>query len=148
MFGSRIPRPVHTTGSLLIMRLITTIALSLLLVFGVASTSHTEVNGGNGPSAAAVGLALSGDDGAIGSTGQEQITSASVGTGTLTGPALCALGILCGLTAMVLFLRILHCPVRSPSLRACSRLPALLTPSGAQPHATAFSLTQLGLSRT
>ena len=69
------------------------------------------------------------------------------GPDALVGAALCILGVLCGLTVMVV-LRGLWRRRIPPVLGDGPRMPSLLPAPAARAHPIVFSLTQLGLSRT
>ena len=69
------------------------------------------------------------------------------GPNAVVGAALCMLGVLCGLTFMVV-LRGLWRRRMPPVLGDGPRMPSLLPAPAARAHPIVFSLTQLGLSRT
>lgn len=137
-----------TSERLLIMRLITTVALSLLLLFGIAATSHSEAEGIPPAQFASAGVVDFADSAGIPDLGSTQVFAISDGSNALLGAALCALGILCGLTAIVLLLRPLWTPRMSHVL--CAKRSAVPPPGafGARTHTTALSLIHLGVSRT
>lgn len=144
--------PVRRFGDvkeqLLIMRLITTVALSLLLLFGMAATSHSEAEGITPAQFASSGVVGFADSAEIPDLGSTQPFATADGSNALLGAALCALGILCGLTAIVLLLRLLWTPRMSHAL--CVKRSAVppLGAFGARTHTTALSLIHLGVSRT
>lgn len=140
----RISRSAETNESLLIMRLITNVALSLLLIFGIAAMTHSDTDGAGAAQRASTGFVHSTDSATVAGQDQEQILT----TPAIMEAALCALGILCGLTALVLILRVLRRPRISSILHAGPLFFPSMTASGARPRATALSLIQLGLSRT
>lgn len=133
----------------LIMRLITSVGLALLLMLGLAATSHTEADGST-----PVPLVISGlMDPHVGPATDVPVEHEAVAGGVASGPnvlvgaALCALGVLCGLTFMVV-LRGLWRRRMPPVLSDGPRMPSLLPAPAARAHPVVFSLTQLGLSRT
>ncbi|WP_217183889.1 hypothetical protein [Streptomyces sp. AC495_CC817] len=97
-------------GRLVIMRLITTVALALLLAFGAVSTAHGSAEGLD------AGVTLSTDVAVVDVTAAGADTFAvadAAWTAPFTEAALCVLGILCGLVAVVL-LRRRHRPATLP----------------------------------
>lgn len=155
-----IHRSAGTNDRLMIMRLITTVSLALLLLFALAATAHGESGAAGTGSVAATtsvaatsattpGAADSGatDSGAASAQAALQIVATTPGTNALTGVALCALGVLCGLAALLLLSRVLQRPGRSPLVR--TRADAHSSPlHSSPPRVTALSLTRIGLSRT
>ncbi|GEK86576.1 hypothetical protein [Microbacterium aerolatum] len=144
--------PVRRFGDLkdqlLIMRLIITVALSLLLLFGMATTSHSDAEGITPAQFTSSGVVDFADSAEIPDLGSTQPFAISDGSNALLGAAVCALGILCGLTAIVLLLRPLWTPRMSHVL--CAKRSAIppLGAFGARTHTTALSLIHLGVSRT
>ncbi len=140
----RIPDPTRTHKQLLIMRLITSIGLSLLLLFSVAATTgHTDTQNGE-----KVPFAMTEFDGAGVDPSTQQIVTVPGDVNASLGVALCALGILCGLTAIILVLRLFWSPQLASPLRAGPRPLARASVFTSPLRTTALSLTQLGLSRT
>ncbi|MBS1674677.1 MAG: hypothetical protein JSS74_12025 [Actinobacteria bacterium] len=134
---------------LMIMRLITSIGLSLLLILGVAATSHGEA-GTSATSAVASSSAVASADDLDAEVVRDQIPviGGSEGSNLLLSGALCTLGVLCGLAVAILLLRMLWRP-QSLILRATDlRDVFAMVASTASPRLTRVSLTQLGLSRT
>lgn len=130
------------------MRLITSIGLSVLLIFGVAATAHGEFDSIGVGASTAADLVGSPDETALVDPDESEVVASPSGTNALVGAALCALGILCGLTALLLLLRVLWQPPLSSLLRAEPRFGTPPTAPIVRPRATAITLTQLGLSRT
>lgn len=148
LLSFRIPRSTESKERLLIMRLITSIGLSLLLIFGAAATAHGDFDvAGVGNSVATEFVDTSGSTALVDSDNGEAAVILS-GEGSLVGAALCALGVLCGLAALIVLLRALWRPRLSPLGRAGPRLAPPLTTPVVSARASAVSLTQLGLSRT
>ncbi|PRB12102.1 hypothetical protein CQ042_16045 [Microbacterium sp. MYb62] len=150
----------------MIMRLITTACLALLLLFAFAVTAHGDAGeNGAAPSLAAASIEAFDDAVAAGNAAsvdnaaavdsaaavdQDQTPAALPATGTsaLAGAALCILGVLCGLAAMLLLSRVLRRPGQRSTLREKPHaLPSALA-APMHPRVTAISLIQLGLSRT
>lgn len=148
-----------------IMRLITTASLALLLLFAFTVTAHGDAGeNGAAPSLAAASIeafddAVAADNAGVDNAAavenvaavdQDQTPAALPATGTsaLAGAALCILGVLCGLAAMLLLFRVLRRPGQLSTLREKPHaLPSALAAS-MHPRVTAISLIQLGLSRT
>ena len=148
-----IHRSTATRDRPVIMRLITTVSLALLLLFAFAVTAHGDAGeNGAAPSLAAVAIDAF-DDAAFESTGeldevQTQVALPSTGTSALVGTALCVLGVLCGLAAMLLLSRVLRRPGQPSTIRESSHTLPSVPASPLHPRVTAVSLIQLGLSRT
>ena len=147
--SARTPRSVTLNEQLLIMRLITSVGLALLLMLGLAATAHTEADGST-----PVPLVISGlmdphvEPVADAPAEHEAVAGGGFsGSNALVGAALCMLGVLCGLTFMVV-LRGLWRRRMPPVLGDGPRRPSLLPAPAARAHPIVFSLTQLGLSRT
>lgn len=122
------------------MRIISALALALLLVTGVAVASHAEEAGAApAPVAAAVDTAAT--------ASQVEAGTAPVLPDGAIGSALCLLGALCGLVIALLVRRARHRrPAPTTARRSASF--ALPIPRGPSPRATGPTLAQLGLSRT
>jgi len=142
--AARTQSAVTLSERLLITRIITSVALALLLVVGAWMATHAEPEAAPPASSSVTGHA----DAHIAPI----IADASVIEQGTTSPALlgvgvCVLGVLCGLL-LILVNRWLH-RVRRPQPDR-SRLPLLRTllPASAPPRTGALSLTQLSVSRT
>lgn len=132
----------------LIMRLITTASLALLLLFAFAVTAHGDAGEtGAAPSLAAESVD-SFDDTAAGDQAQTLTASPAAGTSALAGVALCVLGVLCGLAAVLLLSHVLRRPGPLAALRERLRALPAAPASAAHSLATATSLIRLGVSRT
>ncbi|WP_146113907.1 MULTISPECIES: hypothetical protein [unclassified Microbacterium] len=149
-----------------IMRLITTASLALLLLFALTATAHGDAGeNGAAPSLAAASIeafddaVAVGDAAAVDSTAavenaaavdQDQTPAALPATGmsALAGAAVCILGVLCGLAAMLLLSRVLRRPGQLSTLREKPHARPSAPASPVHPRVTAISLIQLGLSRT
>lgn len=133
------------------MRLITSLGLSLLLLLGLSSTTHSEAEWSAPVSPAAAGLTdphfLELPAGTPVAAQAAVTDGAPAGSNALVGAALCVFGVLCGLTFMVALRRVWHRRM-PPVLGAAPRMPSLIPASAAQAYPIVFSLTQLGLSRT
>ncbi|MGX5769783.1 hypothetical protein ACWKWN_03420 [Microbacterium trichothecenolyticum] len=143
---ARTPQAGMLTERLLIMRLITSIALALLLMLGIAASGHAEGDGEGGiPLITAVmdpHVDSAASDAAPGA-----VMESSPANRLLGGVALCVLGVLCGLVAFLLarairLRRLFSVLTRAP--RPPVRPLALIT----LPRATTPTLPELGLSRT
>ena len=153
-----IHRSTATRDRPVIMRLITTVSLALLILFAFAVTPHGDAGeNGAAPSLAAVAIDAfddtAFDDTAIEGTGEldevrTQVALPSTGTSALVGTALCVLGVLCGLAAMLLLSRVLQRAGQLSILRESSHTLPSVPASPLHPCVTAVSLIQLGLSRT
>lgn len=151
-----IHRSTATVDRPVIMRLITT--ASLLLLFAFAVTAHGDATeNAAAPSLAAAAIAAFDDDAAFNDTAfdgaevgevQTQAALPITGTNALVGAALCALGVLCGLAAMLLLSRVLRRPGQLSTLQERPHTPPSVPASLLRPCVTAVSLIQLGLSRT
>lgn len=135
---------------LLIMRLITSVGLALLLALGLAATAHTDMDGT--PPVALVGTDFIDPHvvpahAVVGSNEAVADVSSSP-SDVLLGTALCAFGVLCGLTLMVA-LRSVWRRCRRPQICLTTRmlLPLPVSPV-ARLHAISLPLTRLGISRT
>jgi len=129
---------------LLITRIITSVALALLLIVGAWMATHAE------PEAAAPTVS------SVTEHVDAHIAPIAAGTpiidqGTtspaLLGVAVCVLGVLCGLL-LVVVTRWLHRTRRPQPERELMPLLRALLPTPAPPRAAAFTLTQLSISRT
>lgn len=130
------------------MRLITTASLALLLLFAFAATAHGDAGEtGTAPSVTA-GSADSFDDAPAVDQAQATAAAPSTGTNALVGMALCVLGVLCGLAAVLLLSSMLRRPARLAILRERAHSSPSAPASAAHPRATAISLIRLGVSRT
>lgn len=130
------------------MRLITSVGLALLLMLGLAATTHLEQGGSAPVPLSMTGLVDPHVEPAQHSAADEQTTPGMwVDSDELLGGVLCAFGLLCGLTLMVLIRRSLQ-RTPPPTLGRAARAPTLFSTTGAHAHPVVFSLTQLGLSRT
>lgn len=145
----RIPGSARTHERLLIMRLITSIGLALLLLFGVTATmGHTDSRGGENVPVAVTGHDSPAVDSPAADPSPQQIIALPGDMNASLGVALCALGILCGLTAIILIVRLLWSSQLASPLRDGPRPLPRSSVFASPPRTTAFSLTQLGLSRT
>lgn len=131
------------------MRLITSIGLSLLLLCGItATTGHADAVGSATLPASTTGPQSSVVDAPVVDLAQQHVIALPGGANPAAGIALCALGILCGLTAFILVLRLIWgTQLASPSRsgpRPIPRVSVFATPL----RTTAFSLIQLRVSRT
>lgn len=145
----RTSRSATLNEQLLIARLITSVVLALLLIFGAAVSAHTEQEG-----AASASLLLSGvidphiEPATDASAAPEVVVAgSSSGSSALVDAALCVFGILCWLTFMVV-MRKLWRRRMSPVLGDAPRMRSLLPASAVRAHPVVLSLTQLSLSRT
>lgn len=129
---------------LLITRIITSVALALLLIVGAWMATHAE------PEAAAPTVS------SVTEHVDAHIAPIAAGTpiidqGTtspaLLGVAVCVLGMLCGLL-LVVVTRWVHRTRRPQPERELLPLLRVLFPAPAPPRAAAFTLTQLSISRT
>ena len=148
-----IHRSTATVDQPVIMRLITTVSLALLLLFAFAVTAHGDAGeNGAAPSLAAAAIDAFDDTAAIddAEVGEAQAQAALrvAVTSTLVGAALCILGVLCGLAAMLLLSRVLGRPGQFSTLRETPRALRSDPASPLHPCGTAVSLIRLGLSRT
>lgn len=131
------------------MRLITSIGLSLLLLFGItATTGHADTGGSWIGSVATTGSHSSVVDEPVIDLAPQHVIAFPGGTTPSLGIALCALGILCGLAAIILFLRLLWCTRLASPPRSVPRAIHCVSVFTAPPRATACSLIQLSVSRT
>ncbi|AZS42000.1 hypothetical protein CVS54_03362 [Microbacterium oxydans] len=149
-----IHRSTATVDQPVIMRLITTVSLALLLLFAFAVTAHGDAGeNGAAPSLAAAAIDAFDDTAAIGADAETDEAQAQAAlpvavTSTLVGAALCILGVLCGLAAMLLLSRVLGRPGQFSTLRETPRALRSDPASPLHPCGTAVSLIRLGLSRT
>ena len=153
-----IHRSTATVDRPVIMRLITTASLALLLLFAFAVTAHGDAGeNAAAPSLAAAAIAAFDDtaafddaafDGAEVGEVQTQAALPITGTSAFVGAALCVLGVLCGLAAMLLLSRVLRRPGQLSTLQERPHTPPSAPASPLHPCVTAVSLIQLGLSRT
>lgn len=136
-----IHRSTATVDQPVIMRLITTVSLALLLLFAFAVTAHGDAGeNGAAPSLAAAAIDAFDDTAAIGADAETDEAQAQAAlpvavTSTLVGAALCILGVLCGLAAMLLLSRVLGRPGQFSTLRRhrarCAQIRLLpCTPAG------------------
>lgn len=147
--SARTPRSTTLNEQLLIMRLITSVGLALLLMLGLAATGHTEADGSTPAPLVISGLMDPHVEPVADAPAEHEAVAGAVASGpdALVGAALCILGVLCGLTFMVV-LRGLWRRRIPPVLGDGPRMPSLLPAPAARAHPIVFSLTQLGLSRT
>ena len=131
------------------MRLITSVGLALLLMLGLAVTGHTEADGSTPVPLVISGLMDPHAAPVAGAPVEHEAVVGGVASGpnALVGAALCMLGVLCGLTFMVV-LRGLWRRRMPPVLGDGPRMPLLLAAPAVRAHPVVLSLTQLGLSRT
>lgn len=143
-------RSAALNEQMLIMRIITSVGLALLLMFGLAATAHSEST-----ASTTLPLVVSGisdphvETSRDASPGEYAAVTGDTGSGSdaLIGAALCVFGLLCGLTFVVL-LRKSWQQRMPPALGSEPRVTSLLPASAARANPVVFSLTQLGLSRT
>ena len=129
---------------LLITRIITSVALALLLIVGAWMASHTEPEAG-APASSSVAEHV--DAHIAPSTSGVPVIDQGTTTPTLMGVAVCVLGVLCGLL-LVAVNRWLHRTRKPQPERSLLPLLRALLPAPALPRAGALSLTQLSVSRT
>lgn len=133
----------------MIMRLISIIGLTLLLVFAVGATAHGSADAASAGTSSVAGDTAVADGAAVTS---DASAPPSVGSAPQYDPAagvlLCVLGILCGLVAAILVHRLVW---RRSLLLGCLRV-ALATIGAtarqAPPRPSSLSLTTLSISRT
>lgn len=142
--AARTQKAVILSERLLITKIITSVALALLLIVGAWMATHTET-GTVAPTASSVTehvdahiAPLAADAPAI-----DQGAAAPA----LLGVAVCVLGVLCGLLLVVVNRWLLGARRPQPEPGLSLLLRALL-PAPAPPRAAAFTLTQLSISRT
>lgn len=139
--ATRTQDAVILSERLLITRIITSVALALLLVVGAWMATHTEPDA-VAPTASSV--TVHGDAHiAAGTPVIDQGTTSP----TLLGVAACVLGVLCGLL-LIVATRWVHRTRRPQPERGLLPLLRALLPAPAPPRAAAFTLTQLSISRT
>lgn len=140
MSAARTHEAVILSERLLITRIITSVALALLLVVGAWMATHTEPQVA-APAASTVTEHV-GAPIAAGAPVIDQGTSS-----TVLGVAVCVLGVLCGLL-LVVVTRWVHRTRQPQPERGLLPLPRALLPAPAPPRLTASTLTQLSISRT
>lgn len=156
VFPAQASRSAVLGERLLITKLITSACLALLLVLGLAATSHIEMGGSIGsPMATDVVGSDSRSNGAVvaqraatddlGGVSSQAVVSFQ--SDALLGAAMCALGILCSL-AFIVLLRRLWRRTRPSPLGIMPRVISEVFPSSARMYPRSLLLTQLGLSRT
>lgn len=129
---------------LLITKIITSVALAFLLLLGAWVSTHSEEKPG---APVPVGVELI--DSHVESVAPvvQDIASTRVGTDSLLGVGICALGVLCGLLLVLIVTRWFHSRGRAIEARAPLVLARALLPAPALPREAALSLTQLSISR-
>jgi hypothetical protein len=126
---------------MLITRLIINLGLALLLVVGAAASAHPEQS-----SVPAAGQAAVSSASDVTST-DEALQGSSQGSDLAISAAICALGVLCGLTLLAAVRNSLRSPGDSP----LQRRRRVATHDTAHPRlfaARTLTLFQLGVSRT
>lgn len=151
----RIQRSAEPNTRLLIIRLITSTALALLVFFALTATAHsdlasTETAGLSALSSAAssADFADSADSAELVDSDRETPLASANDANVLVEAAVCVLGVLCGLTAMIVLWRTLRARdlLSAPSSLECF-VPtpvALVT----RPRVSMVSLALLSVSRT
>lgn len=142
--AARTQDAVILSERLLITRIITSVALALLLVVGVWMATHTEPEAA-APSASSVSEHVDAHIAPI--AAGAQVIDQGATSPTLLGVAMCVLGVLCGLL-LVVVTRWLHRTRRPQPERELLPLLRALLPTPAPPRVHAFTLTQLSISRT
>ena len=129
---------------LLITRIITSVVLALLLIVGAWLATHTEPEVA-APTASSVAEHVDAHIAPI-AAGTQVIDQGTMSPAIL-GVAVCVLGVLCGLL-LVVVTRWMHRTRRPQPTQGLLPLLRALLPTPAAPRATAFTLTQLSISRT
>lgn len=142
--AARTQDAVILSERLLITRIITSVALALLLIVGAWMATHTEPETA-APPASSVAEHVDAHIAPI--AAGTPVMDQGTGSPTLLGVAVCVLGVLCGLLLVVVN-RWLHRARRPQPERGLSPLLRALLPAPAPPRAVAFTLTQLSISRT
>lgn len=146
---ARTSRSVTLNERVLILRLITSVGLALLLMLGLAATAHSDLEAAVPTSFVASGLTDTHVEPLTHPTAEDEAAAGDSRSesNALVGAALCVLGVLCGLTFIVVLRRLWRRRI-PPVLVESPRMLSILPASGARAHPIVFSLTQLGLSRT
>ncbi|WP_251454395.1 hypothetical protein [Microbacterium sp. Marseille-Q6648] len=142
--AARTQDAVILSERLLITRIITSVALALLLIVGAWMATHTEPEAA-APTASSVTEHVDAHIAPI-AAGAPVIDQGTTSP-TLLGVAACVLGVLCGLL-LIVATRWVHRTRRPQPERGLLPLLRALLPAPAPPRAAAFSLTQLSISRT
>ena len=129
---------------LLITRIITSVALALLLIVGAWMAAHTEPEAA-APTASSVTEHMDAHIAPI-AAGTPVIDEGTTSP-TLLGVAVCVFGVLCGLL-LVVVTRWVHRTRQPQPERGLLPLLRALVPAPAPRRVVAFTLTQLSISRT
>ncbi len=142
--AARTQDAVILSERLLITRIITGVALALLLIVGAWMATHIEP-AATPPTASSTTEQMDAHIAPI-ATGAP-VTDQGTTSPTLQGIAVCVLGVLCGLLLVVMN-RWLHRTPRPQPESGLLPLLRVLSPAPSPPRAAAFTLTQLSISRT
>jgi len=142
--ATRTQDAVILSERLLVTRIITSVGLALLLIVGAWMSTHTEPEAA-APTTSSVTEHMDAHIAPI-AAGTPVIDQGTTNS-TLLGVAVCVLGVLCGLL-LVAVTRWLHRTRQPQPERGLLPLLRVLLPAPAPPRVAAFTLTQLGISRT
>ena len=143
--------PVSTQPStilserLMITKIITGVTLAFFLILGAWVSTHSYQEAG-APAPVGVELIDSHVEGPAPSV--QTIVSTYLGTNSLLGVGVCALGVLCGVLLVLIVSRWFHSRGRPIYVRRPLASTRVLLATSTPPRKAALSLTQLSISRT
>jgi hypothetical protein len=146
VFPARSVKSALLSERLLKTRLLTSVGLALLLLLGVAVSTHGEMDMASDPRSLSASVSPHIDAAGV-DAGHEATAVTMSESGALVGAALCVFGMLCGLTLLVFARRLLSRRIPT-TVGVSARLTLMLPAVAARRHAAVRSLTQLGISRT
>lgn len=149
----RIQRSAEPNTRLLIIRLITSTALALLVFFALTATAHsdlasTETAGLSALSSATNSTASSADSAELADPDQATPLASANDANALVEAAVCVLGVLCGLTAMIVLWRTLRARDLFSAPSSLERFVPTPVALVTRPRVSMVSLALLSVSRT
>lgn len=145
----RIQRSAEPNTRLLIIRLITSTALALLVFFALTATAHSDLASTETAGLSALSsTASSADSAELADSDQATPLASANDANALVEAAVCVLGVLCGLAAMIVLWRTLRARdlLTAPSsLTLSAPTPVTLV---TRPRVSMVSLALLSVSRT
>ena len=130
---------------ILIMKIVTSEVLAFLLIVGAWVSTHSDQEAS---APVPIGVELIDAHVEAPAAAAPTIVSTSLGTDSLLGVGMCALGVMCGLLLVLIASRWFHSGGRPVYARLPLALTRVLLSTPALPRKAALSLTQLNISRT
>lgn len=145
----RIQRSAEPNTRLLIIRLITSTALALLVFFALTATAHSDLASTETAGLSALSsTASSADSAELADPDQATPLASANGANALVEAAICVLGVLCGLAAMIVLWRTLRARDLLSAPSSLERFVPTPVALVTRPRVSMVSLALLSVSRT